>query len=281
MTARTSRQSGDDRRFRALTMSGLPFMGPIGAARVGYQDGEYILNPSLEQIESGELDLVVAGTHNAVMMVESEAKELSEDVMLGGVMFAHRAIQPVIEAIISLAEQAAKEPWELAEAQDTSRSSSAFATSSAPILPRLQADRQAAAPDRDQRSPRQGPRPAWPTWKPRIPAGYLGALKLVKKLEAEIVRGAILKEGIRIDGRDTKTVRAIDAMVGFLPRTHGSALFTRGETQAIVHHRRSAPRTEQMIGRPQWLSYEQLHAALQLPALLGRRSRTLRRPGAA
>jgi polyribonucleotide nucleotidyltransferase len=104
----------------ALTISGIPFMGPIGAARVGYQDGEYILNPSLEQIESGDLDLVVAGTHNAVMMVESEAKELSEDVMLGGVMYAHREIQKVIDAIIRLAEQAAKEPWELAEAPDTS-----------------------------------------------------------------------------------------------------------------------------------------------------------------
>src|SRR4028118_1605202 len=104
----------------ALTLSGIPFMGPVAAARVGYQDGEYILNPSQTQIQEGELDLVVAGTHNAVMTVESEAKELSEDVMLGGVMFAHRSIQPVIEAIISLAEQAAKEPWELAEAPDTS-----------------------------------------------------------------------------------------------------------------------------------------------------------------
>src|SRR3569833_1250488 len=104
----------------ALTLSGIPFMGPIAAARVGYADGDYILNPTQEQIQSGELDLVVAGTHNAVMMVESEAKELSEDVMLGAVMFAHRSIQPVIKAIISLAEKAAKDPWELAEAADAS-----------------------------------------------------------------------------------------------------------------------------------------------------------------
>jgi polyribonucleotide nucleotidyltransferase len=239
----------------ALTLSGIPFMGPIAAARVGYQDGEYILNPNQEQIKSGDLDLVVAGTHNAVMMVESEAKELSEDVMLGGVMFAHRSIQPVIEAIISLAEQAAKEPWELAEAPDTSAIKQT-------LRDLIGADLAAAykLTDKQQRQTaineaRAKARTGLADMEASDPAGYLGALKLVKKLEAEIVRGAILKEGIRIDGRDTKTVRAIDAMVGFLPRTHGSALFTRGETQAICTTTLGTKDAEQMIDGLDGLSF--------------------------
>src|SRR3954447_5520133 len=237
----------------ALTLSGVPFMGPIAAARIGYADGEYLLNPSMDEVRAGELDLVVAGTHNAVMMVESEAKELSEDVMLGAVMFAHRGIQPVIKAIISLAEKAAKDPWELADAADTSATkqqlrdligndiAAAYKTTS-------KSERSAmlnAARDK-----------AKAAFAEADPQAQLVAQKLVKKLEAEIVRGAILKEGRRIDGRDTKTVRPIEAMVGFLPRTHGSALFTRGETQAICTTTLGTKESEQMIDGLTGLSYE-------------------------
>jgi len=249
----------------ALTLSGIPFMGPIAAARVGYQDGEYILNPSQEQIQSGELDLVVAGTHNAVMMVESEAKELSEDVMLGAVMFAHRSIQPVIQGIIRLAEQAARDPWELEEGPDMS-----------PIKQRLReligqdlaaayrlTDKQArqTAVNEARAKAREG----LADMEASDPGGYLGALKLVKKLEAEIVRGAILKDGIRIDGRDTKTVRPIEAMVGFLPRTHGSALFTRGETQAICTTTLGTKDAEQMIDGLEGLSYQRFMLHYNFP----------------
>jgi polyribonucleotide nucleotidyltransferase len=249
----------------ALTLSGIPFMGPIAAARVGYADGEYILNPSQTQITEGDLDLVVAGTHNAVMMVESEAKELSEDVMLGGVMFAHRSIQPVIEAIISLAEQAAKDPWELEEAADTSATKQR-------LRDLIGADLAAAyrLTDKQQRQTaineaRAKARTGLADLEASDPAGYLGALKLVKKLEAEIVRGAILKDGIRIDGRDTKTVRPIDAMVGFLPRTHGSALFTRGETQAICTTTLGTKDAEQMIDGLEGLSYQRFMLHYNFP----------------
>ncbi|HZF95932.1 MAG TPA: polyribonucleotide nucleotidyltransferase [Allosphingosinicella sp.] len=249
----------------ALTLSGIPFMGPIASARVGYVDGEYILNPSQTQIQEGELDLVVAGTHNAVMMVESEAKELSEDVMLGGVMFAHRSIQPVIGAIISLAEQAAKEPWELEDAADTSATKQR-------LRDLIGADLAAAyrLTDKQQRQTaineaRAKARTGLADLEASDPAGYLGALKLVKKLEAEIVRGAILKDGIRIDGRDTKTVRPIDAMVGFLPRTHGSALFTRGETQAICTTTLGTKDAEQMIDGLEGLSYQRFMLHYNFP----------------
>ncbi|HEX8580196.1 MAG TPA: polyribonucleotide nucleotidyltransferase, partial [Allosphingosinicella sp.] len=249
----------------ALTLSGIPFMGPIAAARVGYQDGDYILNPSQAQIAEGELDLVVAGTHNAVMMVESEAKELSEDVMLKGVMFAHRSIQPVIDGIIRLAEQAAKDPWDLPEGPDTS-------AIKARLKDLIGADLAAAykLTDKQQRQTaineaRAKARTGLADMEASDPAGYLGALKLVKKLEADIVRGAILKEGIRIDGRDTKTVRPIDAMVGFLPRTHGSALFTRGETQAICTTTLGTKDAEQMIDGLEGLSYQRFMLHYNFP----------------
>jgi polyribonucleotide nucleotidyltransferase len=240
----------------ALTLSGVPFMGPIGAARVGYQDGEYILNPTDEQVEAGDLDLVVAATQDAVMMVESEAKELSEDVMLGAIMFAHRESQKVIGAIIKLAEQAAKDPWELAPVADKSET-----------LAKLRAaigDDLAAAYKLTNKSERQNAindartkaREAFADLKESDPAQYLGTLKLVKKLEADIVRGAILKEGRRIDGRDTKTVRPIEAEVHFLPRAHGSALFTRGETQTIATCTLGTRDAEQMIDGLGGLSYQ-------------------------
>jgi polyribonucleotide nucleotidyltransferase len=246
----------------ALTLSGIPFMGPIASARVGYADGDYILNPSQQQIAEGELDLIVAGTRNAVMMVESEAKELSEDVMLGAVMFAHRSIQPVVDAIIRLAEKAAKEPWELADPADTTATKKQLkdligADIAAAYKTTSKSERSAminAARDK-----------AKAAFAEADPQAQLGASKLVKKLEAEIVRGAILKDGKRIDGRDTKTVRPIEAMVGFLPRTHGSALFTRGETQAICTTTLGTKDSEQMIDGLEGLSYSRFMLHYNFP----------------
>ncbi|MCC2977580.1 polyribonucleotide nucleotidyltransferase [Sphingomonas sp. PL-96] len=240
----------------ALTISGVPFMGPIGAARVGYQDGEYILNPTLEQTKAGELDLVVAATGDAVMMVESEAKELSEEVMLGAVVFAHDASKKIVNAIIDLAEQAAKDPWELTPVADQSKQKKKLkdligADLAAAYKLTGKQDRQNAINDARTKA-----REAFADLKESDPAQYLGVLKLVKKLEADVVRTAILKDGRRIDGRDTKTVRPIEAMVHFLPRTHGSALFTRGETQAICSTTLGTKDAEQMIDGLNGLHYE-------------------------
>jgi polyribonucleotide nucleotidyltransferase len=246
----------------ALTLSGVPFLGPIGAARVGWKDGQYQLNPSREETATGALDLVVAGTSDAVMMVESEARELSEEVMLGAVMFAHRAMQPVIGAIIALAEKAAKEPWNLAPAAHDEA-----------ILARLKAEVAAdidAAYRLTKKAERQS---AIGAARERAKALFadesamvqLKAQKLVKKLEADIVRGAILKEGRRIDGRDTRTVRPIEAMVGFLPRTHGSALFTRGETQAIVTTTLGTADAEQMVDGLEGVKYERFMLHYNFP----------------
>ena len=240
----------------ALTISGVPFMGPIGAARVGYENGEYILNPTLDQVKSGDLDLVVAATGDAVMMVESEAKELSEDVMLGAVIFAHDAAKTIVDGIIDLAEKAAKDPWELAPVADKSAAMDKLRgligtdLAAAYKLTDKQA-RQNAINDARTKA-----REALADLKESDPEQYLGTLKLVKKLEGEIVRTAILKEGRRIDGRDTKTVRPIEAMVHFLPRAHGSALFTRGETQAICTTTLGTKDAEQMIDGLNGLSYE-------------------------
>ena len=238
----------------ALTISGVPFMGPIGAARVGFRNGEYELNPSLESAldEEGRLDLVVAATQDAVMMVESEAKELTEEEMLGAVMFAHEESRKVIGAIVDLAEQAAKEPWEI----DTSDDTSAIKEKLRGIV----GDDIAAAyklTDKSARSDalndaRAKAREAFAEEEAQT---QMVANKAVKKLEAEIVRGAILKDGQRIDGRKLDQVRPIEAMVGLLPRTHGSALFTRGETQAICTTTLGTKDAEQMIDGLEGLSY--------------------------
>jgi len=240
----------------ALTISGVPFMGPIGCARVGYKNGEYQLNPTDAEVLTGDLDLVVAATQDAVMMVESEAKELSEDVMLGAVMFAHKASQQVIDAIIQLAEKAAKDPWELAPVADKSAQMKSLRDAIGTDLAAAykitsKADRQNAV-----NAARAKAREAFESLKHENPAQYLGTLKLVKKLEAEIVRGQILNEGVRIDGRDTKTVRPIEAEVHFLPRAHGSALFTRGETQTIATTTLGTRDAEQMIDGLNGLSYQ-------------------------
>jgi polyribonucleotide nucleotidyltransferase len=240
----------------ALTLSGVPFMGPIAAARVGYKDGEYLLNPTDADVEAGELDLVVAGTHDAVMMVESEAKELSEDVMLGAVMFAHRGMQPVIDAIIDLAEQAAKDPWELAPVEDKSATMGKLRDAIGADLAAAYKLTNKAQRQNAVNEARAKAREVFADLKDSDPAQYLGTLKLVKKLEAEIVRGAILKDGIRIDGRDTRTVRPIQSEVHFLPRAHGSALFTRGETQTIATCTLGTKDAEQMIDGLNGLHYE-------------------------
>jgi polyribonucleotide nucleotidyltransferase len=217
----------------ALTLSGIPFMGPVGAARVGMIDGEFVLNPSIEQQKLSTLDLVVAGTQDAVLMVESEAKELSEEKMLEAVMFGHRGFQPVIEAIIRLAERSSREPRDF-QPKDHSALYKAVKAQAEADLRKAYAiakkeDRQnavAAAKDAAKAAMISPDNQFSPTEQ--------AFSENFKQLEADIVRNSILDTGKRIDGRDTTTVRNIIAEASVLPRTHGSALFTRGETQALV-----------------------------------------------
>jgi polyribonucleotide nucleotidyltransferase len=230
----------------ALTLSGVPFMGPIGAARVGFINNEYVLNPQLDEMPESQLDLVVAGTNEAVLMVESEARELSEDIMLGAVMFGHRHFQPVIEAIIKLAEKAAKEPRDLETPDNKALEQDILGLAEKDLREAYaiskKQDRYAAVGAVKERVMAhffpEGQEPKYD--KVRV-AGVF------KELEAKIVRWNILDTGKRIDGRDTKTVRPIDVQVGVLPRTHGSALFTRGETQALVVATLGTAEDEQFI----------------------------------
>src|SRR6201987_4920552 len=217
----------------ALTLSGVPFKGPIGAARVGFANDEYVLNPTLDEMADTQLDLVVAGTSDAVLMVESEAKELNEDIMLGAVMFGHRHFQPVIKAIIELAEKAAKEPRDVQVADNGAIEKEMLGLieqelRKAYAIP-VKQDRYAAVGAAKEKVMAhffpEGQEPKYD--KLKVADGF-------KELEAKIVRWNILDTGRRIDGRDVKTVRNITCEVGVLPRTHGSALFTRGETQALV-----------------------------------------------
>ncbi len=256
----------------ALTLSGAPFMGPIGAARVGFINNEYVLNPQIDEMTESNLDLVVAGTQDAVLMVESEAKELPEEVMLGAVMFGHRHFQPVIEAIIRLAEKAAKEPRELVVPDN--------ATLEKEMLGLVEKDLRAAYAIPDKMARHNAVEAAKAkVMAALIPAGSETApdkehvAAVFKELEAKIVRWNILDTGRRIDGRDLKTVRPILSEVGVLPRAHGSALFTRGETQAFVVATLGTGEDEQFIDALEGTYKETLPAALQLPALLGRRDR--------
>ena len=219
----------------ALTLSGVPFMGPIAAARVGFINGEYVLNPTLDQLgEDNRMDLVVAGTQDAVMMVESEIQELTEEEVLGGVMFAHRGMQPVIDAIIELAEHAAKDPWDF-HAEDIS---GLVAKVTDLVGEDLKAAYkiQAKEPRHAALSVAKAKAAAVLVKSEANPDGYdsskFGAA--FKECEATVLRRDVLKTGKRIDGRDVDVVRPIVAEVGILPRAHGSALFTRGETQALV-----------------------------------------------
>jgi len=219
----------------ALTISGAPFMGPIAGCRVGFEDGDYVLNPTVDDMHElrlnpdQRLDLVVAGTKDAVMMVESEAYELSEAEMLGAVKFAHDSIQPVLDLIISLAEDAAKEPFDFQPA-DYSDLSAAVATAGETAM-------RAAFAISDKQERTAAVSAARDAIKAALTEEQLEDANLgsaMKKLEAGILRGDVVKTGKRIDGRATDEIRSIACETGLLPRTHGSALFTRGETQGLV-----------------------------------------------
>jgi polyribonucleotide nucleotidyltransferase len=216
----------------ALTLSGVPFMGPIGAARVGFIEGAYVLNPPVDEMPNSRLDLVVAGTADAVLMVESEAQELDEQTMLGAVMFGHREMQPVIDGIIRLAEKAAKEPRDVPVDENKPTLEKIKAWAGAELAAAFQ------IPEKHLR------RDKIADIRARAAQEFVGEEEgklseakfknLFHDVEADVMRNAVLDTGRRIDGRDTTTVRRIEAEVGILPRTHGSALFTRGETQALV-----------------------------------------------
>ncbi|MES2968848.1 MAG: polyribonucleotide nucleotidyltransferase [Pseudomonadota bacterium] len=232
----------------ALTISGVPFMGPIGAARVGFANGDYVLNPSVDDLQGlrnnpeQRLDLVIAGTKDAVMMVESEAYELSEAEMLGAVKFGHAAMQPVIDLIIDLAEDAAKEPFDF-HAPD-------YSALYGRVKAAGEAQMRAAFALRDKQQRQNAISDAVSAIKTALGEDDLADINLgsaIKKLESSILRGDIINGGARIDGRDNKTVRPIIGETGILPRTHGSALFTRGETQALVVTTLGTGEDEQII----------------------------------
>ena len=232
----------------ALTISGVPFRGPIGCARVGFVDGEYVLNPTVDDMNGlrnnpeQRLDLVVAGTKDAVMMVESEAYELSEDEMLGAVTFAHEQIQPVIDLIIDLAEVAAKEPFDFAPVD--------YSDLYAAVKAAGEEQMRAAYGNTDKQERVEAVAAAREAIKAALNEEQLADANLgsaMKKLEASILRGDVVKGGKRIDGRATTDVRAIVSETGMLPRTHGAALFTRGETQALAVTTLGTGDDEQMI----------------------------------
>jgi polyribonucleotide nucleotidyltransferase len=217
----------------ALTLSGVPFMGPVGAARVGYIDGEYILNTPIDKRDDSKLDLIMAGTADAVLMVESEAQELGEEVMLGAVMFGHQQSRKVIEAIIKLAELAAKDPRDFVPLDNSALESEMLAF----IEDDLRAAYKNTRKEMRYEAVDAARAKVHEHFAGQVTAGTLTAEhinEVFHNLQAKIVRWNILDTGHRIDGRDLKTVRPISAEVGVLPRTHGSALFTRGETQALV-----------------------------------------------
>jgi polyribonucleotide nucleotidyltransferase len=231
----------------ALAVSGVPFNGPLGAARVGYSDGEYILNPSRSQLENSKLDLMVAGTENAVLMVESEADCLSEEEMLGSVMFGHEQMQAVINAVRELAKEVGTEAWEWqAPVQDQSAADAVAAEAEAAITEAYQITEKMARYTRlseirsDLIAKLCGEENDNPLDEGKV-------REAMGKLEKRIVRGRIIAGEPRIDGRDTRTVRPITVRTGVLPRTHGSALFTRGETQALVVTTLGTARDAQII----------------------------------
>ncbi|MFM1862237.1 MAG: polyribonucleotide nucleotidyltransferase [Gemmobacter sp.] len=232
----------------ALTVSGVPFMGPIGAARVGFTKGGYVLNPSVDDMQNlrnnpdQRLDLVIAGTKDAVMMVESEAYELSEAEMLGAVKFGHEAMQPVIDLIVDFAEDSAREPFDFAPPD--------FAALYGRVKAAGEAAMRAAFAVRDKQARHHAIDAARATVRAALTAEELADENLgecFKKLEASVLRGDIIGGGARIDGRDTRTVRPIVCETGVLPRTHGSALFTRGETQSLCITTLGTGEDEQII----------------------------------
>lgn len=230
----------------ALALSGIPFNGPIGAARVGYLDGAYVLNPTASELKASQLNLVVAGTQQAVLMVESEANELSEEIMLGSVVYGHEQMQAVIDAINDLADEAGKPLWDWAP---PSRDDALVAR----VSELAEASLQEAYRIRQKQQRTERVDAVYKQVSDALLAGGDGALDgnvvagLVSELESRIVRGRILAGEPRIDGRDTRTIRPISIRTGVLPRAHGSALFTRGETQALVVATLGTARDEQII----------------------------------
>ncbi len=216
----------------ALMLSGIPFDGPVGAARVGYLNGEYVLNPTADELLESQMDLVVAGTQQAVLMVESEAQELSEDVMLGAVMFGHQQMQVVIQAIIEMADAVGADDWDWTPATKDDALIARIAEMAEIDLQAAYSVRQKQARTVQVDAIRGRVMEALTATDSSLQKNHLN--ELFSALEAKIVRGQILNGDPRIDGRDTRTVRPITIRTGVLPRTHGSVLFTRGETQALV-----------------------------------------------
>jgi polyribonucleotide nucleotidyltransferase len=230
----------------ALALSGVPFNGPIGAARVGYIDGQYVLNPTLSELKRSRLDLVVAGTETAVLMVESEADELPEEVMLGAVVFGHEQMRVAIDAINDLADEAGNEPWDWTPPEPETELIERMRALCGDDLSRAYSIRQKQARMAAVDEVRN--RVFAELISEDMPTERVNVVKdLFHKLEAQVVRGRILAGEPRIDGRDTRTVRPISIRTGVLPRTHGSALFTRGETQALVVATLGTGRDEQII----------------------------------
>ncbi|MGO3844067.1 MAG: polyribonucleotide nucleotidyltransferase [Alcaligenes pakistanensis] len=234
----------------ALAISGIPFNGPVGAARVGYVDGQYVLNPSATLLKSSALDLIVAGTEEAVLMVESEAKQLSEEIMLGGVVFAHEQMQAAINCIHELVEEAGKPEWNW---QPAAVNESLLAT----VTSAAQDGLQQAYQTREKQARTEQLRAVYAQAKEAVLAqaaandqdkpDMVAVENMMFDLESQIVRSRILGGESRIDGRDTRTVRPISIRLGVLPRAHGSALFTRGETQALVVTTLGTKQDEQII----------------------------------
>ena len=229
----------------ALTLSGMPFMGPIGACRVGYKDGDYVLNPTQPDLPSGALDLVVAGTQEGVMMVESEAKELSEETMLGAVNFGQEQYQKVINAIIELAEECANEPWDVPE--DPEEKQTVHGKLKEQFSDKLREAYKVVDKKQRQEQLEAIRTEALEAVGEENEVEYAIAPSVIKDLERDIVRGSIIETGNRIDGRRVEGVRPIVSEVGVLPRTHGSALFTRGETQAMVTTTLGTGQDEQIV----------------------------------
>ena len=259
----------------ALTISGLPFLGPIGGCRVGLVGGEHVLNPTYEQRAASDLDLVMAGTRDGVLMVESEASELSEDQMLGAVMFGHEAIGPVIDTIVGLAEACAKEPWDIAE--DVMEPGLAERIRDGADEPLREAYAISGKAERQERVAAVRAEAAAQFGAEEVAGNALD--DTLKELEKEIVRGRILDSGARIDGRSTTDVRAIECAAGVLPRSHGSALFTRGETQALVVSTLGTGQDEQIMDVLEGEYRERFMLHYNFPPYSVGEARFLRGPG--
>ncbi|MCC7260507.1 MAG: polyribonucleotide nucleotidyltransferase [Alphaproteobacteria bacterium] len=260
----------------ALTISGIPFLGPIAGARVGYINGQYVLNPSPAELLESDLDLYVAGTRTSVLMVESEAKELSEEVMLGAVTFGHKNFQPIIDLIISLAEESAKEPWAVNDKMYADELVERIRGMAEAPLREAYALRDKQARTEKLSAAKKAVKEAFATDETVSKSAVGGILK---QLEADIVRGDILSTGVRIDGRKTDNVRQIQAEVSVLPRTHGSALFTRGETQALVVTTLGNAQDEQVVDTMEGDSREQFMLHYNFPPFSVGEVGFLRAPG--